>query len=137
MEAMQHYQYSAGRESRRVFEQAKSQSRSKLITRDGAGALTGNHQEEVNERFELESDCNVDLEEADELNSDREMDQGQPVLEEEKNQSMTSLDKHIKNGFIYTQKRFEEEAESSGKLNGTGNFNDLMNQIIGQYANDG
>jgi hypothetical protein len=82
MEAMQHYQYSAGRESRRVFEQAKSQSRSKLITRDGAGALTGNHQEEVNERFELESDCNVDLEEADELNSDREMDQGQPVVEE-------------------------------------------------------
>jgi len=94
MEAMQHYQYSAGRESnrkesttttKRVFEQAKSQSRSKLITRDGAGTLNGNRHEEVNERFELESDCNVDLEEADELNSDRGMDQGQPDEEEQKN----------------------------------------------------
>jgi hypothetical protein len=127
MEAMQHYQYSAGRESRRVFEQAKSQSRSKVITRDSAGTLNANHQEEVNERFELDSDCNVDLEEADELNSDRAMEQGQPDEEEQKNQSMASLDKYIKNGFIYTQKRFEEEADSSGKFNGTGNFNDLMN----------
>lgn len=127
MEAMQHYQYSAGRESKRVFQQAIGQSRGKLVTRDSAGALNGNRHEEVNERFELESDCNVDLDEADELNSDRGLDQGQPDAEEQKNQSMASLDKYIKNGFIYAQKKFDEEADSSSKFNGTGNFNDLMN----------
>ena len=65
---------------------------------------------ENNNRYELDSDCNVDLEEADELNSDH---AGNQLLENQSSQP-TSL-----------------RQETPQK---TANFNDLMNSIIGKYS---
>ena len=65
---------------------------------------------ENNNRYELDSDCNVDLEEADELNSD-----------------------HISNRIIENQSSHPTSLRQETPQK-TANFNDLMNSIIGKYS---
>lgn len=58
------------------------QNQAKLIT---SGATNSNiRRKETNERFELDSDCNVDLEEADELNSDQGTEQEEQSREQQR-----------------------------------------------------
>ena len=78
--AMPQFQSSHGQDSNHALLQIPTQNQGKLVI--GGAANSESRRKETNERFELDSDCNVDLEEADELNSDQGAEQEERLREE-------------------------------------------------------
>ena len=79
--AMPQFQSFHGQDSNSALTKLSIQDQAKMIV---GGATNSNiRHKDANERYELDSDCNVDLEEADELNSDRGADQVEQSREEQ------------------------------------------------------
>ena len=78
MITMPQFQSFHGQNSNSALTQLSIQDQAKMVVGGAA-----NRSKAANERYELDSDCNVDLEEADELNSDRGAEQVEQSIEEQ------------------------------------------------------